>query len=124
LLAVMYKGAGYRSAIVLTPNHAAALVYLPGYKRANRSLSLDGEPGWIWAEATGGNNPLGWMPERYMKVQLAAYEVTDESLTVLQPPTKSPTTVTPKGGSTRVQIAPFFGVIALMGLLPLLRRRR
>ena len=29
LLAVMYKGAGFRSAIVLGPEHAAALVYMP-----------------------------------------------------------------------------------------------
>ena len=66
LLAVIYRGAGCRSAIVLAPDHAAALVYLPKYKRANQSLSLEGESGWVWAEATGGNNPLGWMPERYI----------------------------------------------------------
>ena len=124
LLAVMYKGADYRSAIVLAPDHAATLVYLPEYKRANRSLSLDSESGWVWAEATGGNNPLGWMPERYMGIQLAAYEVTDEALTTLQTPTETPATVTQKGGSTGIQISPFFSVIALMWLLSLFRRRR
>ena len=123
LLAVMYKGAGYRAAIALAPNHAATLVYLPGYKRANRSLSLDGESGWIWAEATGGNNPLGWMPERYMGVRLAAFEVTDDALTILQPPAKSPTTVTQKGGNTGIRISPIFAVIAFMFLIPLFRRR-
>ena len=66
LLSVMYLGAGCRSAVVMAPGHAATLVYLPGYKRANRSLVLDGEPGWVWAEATGGNNYLGWMPEKYI----------------------------------------------------------
>ena len=124
LLAVMYKGADYRSAIVLALDHAATLVYLPEYKRANRSLSLDSESGWVWAEATGGNNPLGWMPERYMGVQLAAYEVTDEALTTLQTPTETPATVTQKGGSAGIQISPFFSVIALMWLLSLFRRRR
>ena len=58
LLAVMYKGAGFRSAIVLAPDHAAALVYLPEYREANRSLSVGGEAGWIWAEATGGSVPV------------------------------------------------------------------
>ncbi|GAG10677.1 unnamed protein product, partial [marine sediment metagenome] len=124
LLAVMYKGAGCRSAIVLAPDHAAILVYLPEYDRANRSLSLDGEAGWVWAEATGGNNPLGWMPEQYMGVQLAACEVTDEAMTVLEPPSKSPAAVAQKGGNAGIQISPFFGVIALMWLLPLFRRRR
>ena len=124
LLAVMYKGAGYRSAIALAPDHAATLVYLPDYKKANRSLSLDGESGWIWAEATGGNNPLGWMPERYMGVQLAAYEVTDEAMLALEPPSKPPAAVTQKGGDARVQISPFFSIIALMWLLTLFRRRR
>jgi len=124
LLAVMYKGAGYRSAIVLAPGHAATLVHLPEYKRANQSLSLEGEPGWIWAEATGGNNYLGWMPEQYMGTQLAAYEVSDEAITAQEPPDKHPTTVTQKSGGAGVQISPFFGVIALMWLLPLFRRRR
>ena len=124
LLAVMYKGAGCRSAIVLAPDHAATLVYLPKYNKANRSLSLDGEAGWVWAEATGGNNQLGWMPERYMGVQLSAYEVTDEAMTVLEPPSKPPAAITQKGGNARIQISPFFGIIALMWLLPMFRRRR
>ncbi|MCD6567535.1 MAG: transglutaminase domain-containing protein [Dehalococcoidia bacterium] len=125
LLAVMYRGGDYRSAIALAPNHAAALVYLPGYKKANQSLSLDGEPGWVWAEATGGNNHLGWMPEQYMGAPLAAYEVTDESIAALEPPVNPPvTTVRQKGSNTGVQISPFFIVIAFMWILPLFRRRR
>ena len=124
LLAVMYKGAGHRSAIALVPGHAATLVYLPSYKGANRSLSLDGEAGWVWAEATGGNNRLGWMPDQYMGVQLAAYEVTDEAITPSEPPAKPSTTVTQKGGGTGFYISPFFGVIGLMWMLSLFRRRR
>ena len=124
LLAVMYKGAGHRSAIALAPGHAATLVYLPGYKGANRSLSVDGESGWVWAEATGGNNRLGWMPNQYMGVQVAAYEVTDEAITASRPPNKPSTTVTQKGGGRGFDISPFFGVIALMWMLSLFRRRR
>jgi len=124
LLAVMYKGAGFRSAIVLTPDHAATLVYLPEYNKANRILSVDGEPGWVWAEATGGNNPLGWLPERYIGAELAVYEVEDEAIAAVEPPDK-PTTVVTKagGGSAGINISPFFGVLAMMWLLSLFRRR-
>ena len=124
LLAVMYKGAGFRSAIVLAPDHTAALVYLPGYKKANRTLSVNGELGWVWAEATGGNNPLGWMPERYIGKELGIYEVEDEAITAVEPPDKTPITVTKSGGSTGIHISPFFSVLAMMWLLSLFRRRR
>jgi hypothetical protein len=124
LLAVMYKGAGFRSAIVLAPDHAATLVYLPEYEKANRTLSVDGEPGWVWAEATGGNNPLGWMPEQFIGKSLVACEVKDEALVAVQPPDKPRVTVTKGGGSTGIHISPFFSVLAMMWLLSLLRRRR
>jgi len=124
LLAVMYKGAGFRSAIVLAPEHAAALVYLPEYREANQSLSVDGEAGWIWAEATGGNNPLGWMPEEFAGTELEVYEVEDEAITKGEPPDKPSTTITPDGGSSGIHISPFFIVIVLLLLISLLRRRR
>ncbi len=124
LLAVMYKGAGFRSAIVLAPDHAAALVYLPEYKKANQILSVDGEAGWIWAEATGKNNPLGWIPEEYIGKSLGAYEVKDKAITALEPPDKPSTVVTKGGGSSGIHISPFFAVIGLMWLLSLFRRRR
>ena len=124
LLAVMYKGAGFRSAIVLAPEHAAALVYLPGYREANRSLSVEGEPGWIWAEATGGNNPLGWMPEEFLGTELEVYEVEDEAIVKGEPPDKPSVVIKPKSGSSGIRISPFFVVIALLFLISLFRRRR
>ena len=125
LLVAMYKGAGLRSAIVLAPGHAATLVYLPEYNRANQFLSIDGESGWVWAEATGRNNPLGWMPEEFMGAELMAYEVEDEAITKMEPPDKPPTVVTPQGGgSTGINISPFFGVLGMMWLLSMFRFRR
>ena len=124
LLAVMYKGAGFRSAIVLAPEHAAALLYLPEYREANQSLSVDGEAGWIWAEATGGNNPLGWMPEGFMGIELEVYEVDDKAITKGEPPDKPSTVITPDAGSSGIHISPFFIVIVLLLLISLLRRRR
>jgi hypothetical protein len=79
LLAVMYEAAGFRSAIALVPGHTAILLYLPEYYRATAFFELDGEPGWIWAEATGRNNPLGWVPEQYLDVEIAAYEMLAET---------------------------------------------
>ncbi|MBN2187041.1 MAG: transglutaminase domain-containing protein [Dehalococcoidia bacterium] len=124
LLAAMYKGAGLRSAIVLAPDHAATLVYLPEHDEANQIMSVDGEPGWVWAEATGGNNPLGWMPERFIGERLRFYEVKDEAITKAEPPDKTPITITKQTGSSGLRISPFFGVIGLMWLLSLFRRRR
>jgi predicted transglutaminase-like cysteine proteinase len=124
LLATMYKGAGLRSAIVLAPGHAATLVYLPQYNRANQFLSIDGESGWVWAEATGRNNPLGWMPEEFMGAELMAYEVEDEAITEIKPQDKPSTVITPQGGgSAGIHISPFFSVLAMMWLLSLFRRR-
>jgi len=78
LLAVMFKAAGLRSAIILVPGHAAALVYLPGYKNANYVWSVNGEEGWIWAEATGKNNKLGWTPAEFIGAKAIILEIPDK----------------------------------------------
>jgi len=124
LLAIMFKGAALRSAIALVPGHAAALVHLPEYTRANRVISLDGESGWIWAEATGGKNHLGWMPEQFINDRVSAYEITGEIITAPEQHNKLPTVVTQKGGNRGFQISPFFIVLLLMWLIPLFLKRR
>jgi hypothetical protein len=78
LLAVMYLGGGYRSAIVIFPGHSAVLLYLPDYGKENVPWRLEGEPGWIWAEATGSNNPLGWTPVGQMEEPVLVHEITAE----------------------------------------------
>lgn len=125
LLAVMYKGAGYRSAIAIGPGHTAALVYLPGYNKAGTVFELEGEPGWVWAEATGRNNPLGWAPKELIDVELAAYEISAEPVVPLEPVTAPSTAIakTGKGGGSFMLI-PFGGVFFLLWLIPLFRRRR
>ena len=125
LLGTMYTGAGLRSAVVLAPDHAAALVYLPDYMRANRFLTVDGEPGWVWAEATGANNPLGWMPEDYMGARLLARELDDRGFPPESPPDKAVTTV-PRhtNGEFALPVSPFFLVLLLLWLISSLGRRR
>ena len=124
LLAVMYNGAGYRSAIVLAPGHAAAIVHLPGYQEANVVLSLNGESGWIWAEATGRNNPFGWFPEQFMGADLVAYEISAEPIPIGEPPPGEELPPVTEGGPTILtMMSPFFIVVSAMLLLSLLRRR-
>ena len=123
LLAVMYQGAGYRSAIVVVPDHTAAMVYLPEYKKAS-SFELEGEPGWVWAEATGKNNPLGWVSKEFTNVGVATYEISPEAITTTKKPPAPATAVTKTGGGTSSFPFPFFGVIGLLWFLSLFRRRR
>jgi len=133
LLAVMYRAAGFRSAIVLLSGHTSVLVYLPDYSKATVFFELEGEPGWIWAEATGRNNPLGWAPEQYIGTQIAAYEISAEipayeipaeGVAPLTPPPALAMAVagTGEGASHRPYL--FFIVIGLLWCTSLFRRRR
>ncbi len=124
LLAVMYKGAGYRSAIVVGSGHTAALVYLPDYKKAPVVFKLEGEPGWIWAEATGKNNPLGWASKEFINVELAAYEIGDEAIAPAKPTTAPAVAIAGTGGGSSSQPFPFIGIIGLLWFMSLFRRRR
>ncbi|HEY82167.1 MAG TPA: hypothetical protein G4O01_02615 [Dehalococcoidia bacterium] len=122
LLAVMYQGAGYRSAIVVAPGHTAALVYLPEYKRGP-VFELNGESGWVWAEATGRNNPLGWVPKEFLNMELAAYEISAEAVAPRKPAAAPATAIAGGGGSASLPF-PFFSIIGLLWFLSLFRRRR
>ena len=123
LLAVMYKGAGYRSAIAVGPGHTAALVYLPEYKKAS-VFELEGEPGWVWAEATGKKNPLGWVPKEFINAEMAAYEISGEAVAPAKTTTAPLTAITKSGGGSASFPFPFFGVIGLLWFLSMFRRRR
>jgi hypothetical protein len=133
LLAVMYKAAGFRSAIVLVSGHTAVLVYLPEYNKATVFFELEGEPGWIWAEATGRNNPLGWAPEQYLDTEIATYEIAAEvppyeipaeGVAPLKPPPTPTMAVAGIGEGTTYRPFPFLGVSGLLWFMSLFRRRR
>lgn len=125
LLAVMYKAAGYRTAIILAPGHTAAMVYLPDYDKTPVAFELEGETGWVWAEATGRNNPLGWVPKDLIDVQIAAYEIGEETI-AREKPAKAPSIMVGENGGGGGSSRPFsfFGVIAFLWLIPMFRRRR
>jgi hypothetical protein len=133
LLAVMYKAAGIRSAIVLVSGHTAVLVYLPDYSKATAFFELEGEPGWVWAEATGRNNPLGWAPEQYLDTKIAAYEISAEVPAYeipaegVAPSTPPPAPAVAFAGTGKGAAHPpylFFIVIGLLWCMSLFRRRR
>jgi hypothetical protein len=133
LLAVMYKAAGFRSAIMLLPEHTAVLVYLPDYNQATAFFELGGEPGWVWAEATGKNNPLGWAPDDYLDMDIPAYEILAETpayeipagaVASLTPPPAAEIAFAGTGEGAASPPYLFFIVIGLLWCLSLLRRRR
>jgi hypothetical protein len=133
LLAVMYKAAGFRSAIAIVGEHTAVLVYLPEYNKATAVFELEGEPGWVWAEATGRNNPLGWVPKQYRNVEIAtyeisaevpAYEIPAETVAPLRPPPTPAMAVAGIGEGATYRPFTFLGVIGLLGLMSLFGRRR
>jgi len=133
LLAVMYKAAGFRSAIAFVPEHTAVLVYLPEYSKATAVFELGGETGWVWAEATGENNPLGWVPKQYRNVQIATYEISAEvppyeipaeSVAPLTPPPAPAIAVAGTGEGVAYRPYLFFIVIGLLWCTSLFRRRR
>jgi hypothetical protein len=122
LLAVMYKAAGLRSAMVLMPGHVATLVFLPEYTKAPRMMTLAGEKGWVWGEATGATNPFGWVPEGILKDWIIAKEVTTGQLgyqssepyavSVERDPTE-----TGSGSTSVTGLLSLLGTVGLLGLM-------
>lgn len=74
LCALIYMSADFDVAIVDAPQHVALLIYFPEYPNANMYWNIDKAYtvpteygiGWIWVEATGNNNPLGWTPPDFI----------------------------------------------------------
>jgi len=127
LLAVMYRGAGYRSAIVIGEEHTACLVYLPEYTKAPVLFELDDEPGWVWAEATGRNNPLGWTSNEFLDVNLAAYEITQEAVVAVEPAEPPVTAIAQTGGGGGGGFfipIPFFGIVFFLWFISSLFGRK
>jgi predicted transglutaminase-like cysteine proteinase len=133
LLAVMYKAAGFRSAIMLLPEHTAVLVYLPDYSEATAFFELAGEAGWVWAEATGRNNPLGWAPDEYLDMEIPTYEISVErpaygipagAVAPLTPPPASEIAFAGTGEGATSSPYLFLIVVGLLFCLSLFRRAR
>ena len=125
LLAVLYKAAGFRSAIVLAPGHAAALVHLPNYNRAAHVFTLEGEGGWVWAEATGRTNALGWFAPSLLSKPMVAREVSEEAIPKKELAYRltSVQRASSRGGFSFGGVSPFFSVVLMLWLFSSMRRR-
>ena len=124
LLAVLYKAAGFRSAVVLVPEHAAALVYLPEYTGAKRDFTLEGEKGWIWAEATDSTNELGWFWSPRFGKSMMARELSEEAIPLdkLTFDPASAKRVRLTSGFSFEEIIWFFSVVFVLWILNVIRR--
>jgi hypothetical protein len=111
--ATLYYGAGFDIALVDAPNHCALLVWFPDYPNANIYWDIqDGRGyGWIWVEATGKQNPVGWTPPSFNDGDFIAYPITKVVDTVFRIEDVSYTPVEPSSMET-VQVTTQVKVIA------------
>jgi hypothetical protein len=77
LCSTIYLAAGFDVVLVSPPEHVALMIWLPEYDNANYYWDvLDGRgEGWIWVEATGENNPLGWTPPDFSDGNFEVYSI-------------------------------------------------
>jgi hypothetical protein len=87
LCCTIYVGAGFDTAIIDATDHCALLIWLPEFSNANKYWDIgDGRgTGWIWVEATGSQNPLGWTPDDFQDGGWTAYPITNSSQFVTNP---------------------------------------
>jgi hypothetical protein len=78
LCGTIYEGAGFDAAVVDAPEHVALLIWLPEFSNANDYWDVPNDnrdAGWIWVEATGSSNPLGWTPPDFENGDWTAYSI-------------------------------------------------
>ena len=54
------------------------MIWLPEFSNANSYWDIsndDRDAGWIWVEATGSSNPLGWTPPDFENGGCTAYAI-------------------------------------------------
>jgi hypothetical protein len=87
LCGTIYVAAGFDTALVDATTHEAVLIWLPEFQNANNYWDInDGRgAGWIWVEATGSTNPLGWTPDDFANGGWTAYPITNSSQFVTNP---------------------------------------
>jgi hypothetical protein len=93
LCGTIYVGAGFDAAVVDAIDHVALLIWLPEFSNADYYWDInDGRgAGWIWVEATGSSNPLGWTPPDFEDGDWFAYIIANSSAFVTYPEPFQPT---------------------------------
>jgi len=121
LCGTIYVGAGFDAAIVDAPGHVALLIWLPEFSNANNYWDLsndDRDAGWIWVEATGSSNPLGWTPPDFEDGGWTAYAIGGLDF-VAEPEQTQPTPISIDMEILLAIVAVIFSII-----LTLLKARR
>ncbi len=78
LCGTIYVGAGFDAAVIDAIDHVALLIWLPEFSNADYYWDLPNDnrdAGWLWVEATGSSNPLGWTPPDYENGGWTAYPI-------------------------------------------------
>jgi hypothetical protein len=126
LCGTIYVGAGIDAAIVDAPEHVALVIWLPEFSNANKYWNIpndDRDAGWIWVEATGESNPLGWTPPDFKDGGWTAYPIGPlDFIPEAQPGSSQPTLIDflPIDSDLLLLV----GVIILLVLLGLARSTR
>jgi hypothetical protein len=122
LCCTIYVGAGFDVAVIDAIDHCALLIWLPEFSNANMYWDIGDSrgAGWIWVEATGGSNPLGWTPDDYQDGGWTAYPITDSSQFV-----SNPEGFQPNSGSTSTDLDILGTIVAIVFfvILALIRLR-
>jgi hypothetical protein len=120
--ATLYEAAGIEAAIIDAPEHCAVLIYLPNFPNANYYWDLpddNAEGGWIWVEATGSSNPLGWTPPDFSDGMWTAWTHSGNTYNRQQPILESGETDTSTDGFSGWDI-----IIIIVAILFFLLKRR
>jgi len=125
LCGTIYVGAGFDAAVIDATDHCALLIWLPEFSNANDYWDInDGRgAGWIWVEATGSSNPLGWTPSDFEDGGWTAYPITNSSVFVNAPEGFQPTS-TSASTSTDLDTLGIIVFIIFSVILALLRLKR
>jgi hypothetical protein len=119
LCGTIYVGAGFDAAIIDATDHCALLIWLPEFSNANYYWDInDGRgAGWIWVEATGSSNPLGWTPSDFEEGEWTAYPITNSSVFVTEPEPFQPTSTSTFLDTLGIIVGIIFAVIVLLARL-------
>jgi len=116
LCGTIYVGAGFDAAVIDATDHVALLIWLPEFSNADYYWDInDGRgAGWIWVEATGSSNPLGWTPSDYEDGGWTAYPIKNSSEFVAEPEPFQPTSTSSVLDTIGIIAAIFFAVIVFL----------
>jgi hypothetical protein len=128
LCGTIYVGAGIDAAIVDAPEHCALVIWLPEYSNADKYWDVpndDRGAGWIWVEATGESNPLGWTPPDFEDGGWTAYPIGDLSFVPeAQPGSSEPSPIDSTGIDLDLLLTVVFIVISVILALAKSKRGR